>query len=83
MSEIPGLIVATFTAPEQIGTTPQSIMWLLPLVAAIAVVYKVTKVPKITAGNFIKEAVTLFASIVVFIAVTALVLYVLAWIIAA
>ena len=81
MSEILGLIVATFTAPEQIGTAPQSIIWLLPLVAAIAVVYKVTKVPKITAGNFIKEAVTLFASIVVFIAVTALALHVLAWII--
>ena len=48
-------------------------MWQswLPLVAAIAIVYKATKVPKITAVNFLKEVVILFGSIVVFMAVTA------------
>ena len=61
-------ILASFTAPEQIGTTPQSTLWLLPLVAAIVIGYKVTKVPKITFGNFVKEISVLFGTIVVFMA---------------
>jgi hypothetical protein len=73
--------IATFTAPEQIGTNPQSMLWLLPLAAAIAVVYKATKLPTITAGNFIKEALLLLGSIVVFIIITAVALCTLAWLI--
>jgi len=72
-------VMATFRAPENIGTNPQSMLWLLPLTAAIAVVYKATKLPKITAVNFIKEVAVLFGSIIVFIAITALALYALAW----
>jgi len=75
------IIMATFTAPEQIGTNPSSMLWLLPLAASIAVIYKATKLPTITAGSFIKETVVLFGSIVVFMFITALVLYTLAWII--
>ena len=58
-----------------------SMLWLLPLVAAIAVVYKATKLPEIKAASFIKEAVVLFGSIVVFMFVTALVLYAIAWLV--
>ncbi|MHC4103374.1 MAG: hypothetical protein ACYSR9_00435 [Planctomycetota bacterium] len=76
------LVMATFTAPEQLGTNPQSILWLLPLVAAIAVIYKATKMTTITTGLFAKEVAILFASIVVFIFITALVLYALVWLIA-
>jgi len=72
-------IMASFTAPEQIGTTPQSLLWLLPLAAAIAVVYKATKVPQIRAGSFLKESLALFCSIVVFMAITAVILHVLTW----
>lgn len=71
-------VMVTFTAPEEIGTAPQSILWLLPLTAAIAVVYKATKLQKITAGNFIKETAVLLGSIIVFITITALALYALA-----
>ncbi len=71
-------VMATFTAPEEIGVNPQSMLWLLPLAAAIAVVYKATKLPTIKARNFIKEAVILFGSIIVFIIITALALYTLA-----
>jgi len=74
-------VIATFTTPEEIGTNPQSMLWLFPLAAAIAVVYKATKLPTITAGNFIKETSALFGSIVVFIIITALALYALAWLI--
>jgi hypothetical protein len=73
--------LASFTAPENIGTTPQSMLWLLPLAAAIAVIYKATKVQTIIAEKFTKEAVVLFGSIIVFITVTALALHALAWLI--
>jgi len=75
------LVMATFTVPEKITTDPQSILWLLPLVAAIAIVYKATKLPEIKIVNFVKESVVLFGSIVVFMFVTALVLYFIAWLI--
>ena len=74
-------IMATFTEPEKFGPTPQSMLWLLPLVAAIAIIYKATKVPKITAANFIKEVTILFGSIIVFIVIAALGLYTVAWLI--
>ncbi len=74
-------IIASFTIPEQISTTPLSMLWLLPLVAAIAIVYKATKLPEIKVANFIKEAVVLFGSIIVFMFVTALILYAIAWLV--
>ena len=76
-----GFFVASLTAPEAVGTTAQSMLWLLPLAAAIAIVYKATKLPEITAGSFLKETVALFGSIILFITVTALVLHVAAWLI--
>jgi hypothetical protein len=74
-------VMATFTVPERISVDPQSVLWLLPLVASIAIVYKTTKLPKIRAANFLKEVVVLFGSIVVFMVITAVVLYVLAWLV--
>ncbi len=81
MTTIAAFIMATFTTPENIGVTPQSMLWLLPLVASISVVYKTTKLPKITFAHFVKESVVLFGSIVVFMAITALVLVAMAWLI--
>lgn len=81
MSSIAAYILANFTVPEPISVDPKSMLLLLPLVAAIAVVYKATKLPAIKPAHFLKESVILFGSIVVFMAVTALVLCVLAWVI--
>ena len=81
MSITTAFVLATFTVPENIGVTPQSILWLLPLVAAISVVYKTTKLPKIRFTHFVKESVVLFGSIVIFMAITALVLVAFAWLI--
>lgn len=74
-------ILAGFTAPEQIGTNPHSTLWLLPLAAAIAIVYKATKTPTIEVRSFLKEVAILFCSIVVVLALFALALYALAWLI--
>jgi hypothetical protein len=81
MSMTATFILATFTTPENIGMTPQSMLWLLPLVAAISIVYKTTKLPKIRFAHFVKESVVLFGSIVIFMAITALVLCAVAWLI--
>jgi hypothetical protein len=81
MSVIDILVIATFTAPEQIRANPQSMLWLLPLTAAIAIVYKATKLPTIIAGAFLKEAAILFCSIVAFAIITALALFALVWLI--
>jgi len=81
MSITAAFIIATFTTPEKIGANPQSMLWLLPLVAAIAIVYKATKLPEIKTANFLKEAVILFGSIVVFMSIAALVLCTFAWLI--
>jgi len=74
-------IMAQFRVPEDIGTNPRSLLLVLPLLAAIAVVYKATKVPKVTVGNFLKETILLFGSIIVFMVVTAMVLAAVAWLI--
>ena len=81
MSMIADFVMATFTTPVNVGVTPKSMLWLLPLVAAISVVYKTTKLPKISFVNFLKESVVLFGSIVIFMAITALVLVAFAWLI--
>jgi len=81
MSTITAFVLATFTTPENIGVTPNSMFWLLPLVAAISVVYKTTKLPKIRFTNFLKESVVLFGSIVIFMVITALVLVAFAWLV--
>ncbi len=74
-------ILGSFTTPMQIGTDPASMLWLLPLVVSIAVVYKATKVARIRPWPFAKESAVLFGSIVVFIVVAALILYGITWIV--
>jgi hypothetical protein len=81
MSVIAAFVIATFTVPESIGANPQAILWLLPLMAAVVIVYKATKLPTITAGTFLKETAILFGSIIVFIVMIALALYALSWLI--
>ena len=81
MSIIAAFVMATFITPEKIGANPQSMLWLLPLVASIAIVYKATKLPEIKAANFLKEVVILFSSIIVVLSIIALVLCTFAWVI--
>jgi hypothetical protein len=54
-------ILATFTSPESIGTTPQSILWLFPLAFAGCLVYKTIKLPELTPAGLIKEVMALLA----------------------
>jgi hypothetical protein len=74
-------VLGSFSTPMRIGTDPASMLWLLPLVISIAVVYKSTKVHQIEPWPFAKESAVLFGSIVVFIAVAAVILYGITWIV--
>jgi len=71
-------IMATFTTPEAIGTDAKSFLWLLPLAAAVASVYKALKLKEISAQNFVKETLILFGTIILFMAMVAIALYVVA-----
>ncbi len=73
-----GFIIATFTTPETIGTDIKSFLWLLPLAAAIASVYKALKLDSISAPNFIRETAILFGTIALFTIAIALALYAIA-----
>ncbi len=74
-------VFGSFTTPMRIGTTPASMLWLLPLVATIAIVYKATKVHRIRLRPFTRETAALFGSIIVFIVAAAVILYGIAWVV--
>lgn len=74
-------IIANFTSPINIATTPQGLLWIMPLALSISIAYKAMKLPKLSLWNFIKETAGLFISIVVFMALIGLVLFAFDWLI--
>ena len=72
-------IIATFTAPQHIGTTPMSLMWMFPLLAAVSVIYKSTKLRVIFLKKFAMEVVILFATLSLFMIGIAVALYFIVW----
>jgi hypothetical protein len=72
-------ITASLTAPLDIPTEPASMLWLLPLTAAVCIVYKATKLRDIKAVQLARESVILFGSIIAFMAVVAACLFAFAW----
>jgi hypothetical protein len=69
--------LASFTVPYQIGNDAASLLWILPLLAAIAIVYKSLKLPVITVDKFIREVVMLFGTILIVMVLIAIGLYVI------
>ena len=69
-------VIATFTAPENIGTTPLSLLWMFPLLGSVAIIYKATKMRVIFSLKFLREVVVLFVSISVLVAA---VLHIIVW----
>ncbi|MHC4658177.1 MAG: hypothetical protein ACYS83_03240 [Planctomycetota bacterium] len=78
MSAIVAFVTASFTAPENIGTTPGFMLWLLPLAVATTVVYKATKLPTITASDFIKKVAATLGFGIVLLIIIVLALHALA-----
>jgi hypothetical protein len=57
------ILTASFTVPVEIGTTPASLLWMFPLLATVAIIYKATKMRVIFLNKFFKEAVILFLTL--------------------
>ena len=73
-------ILATFTSPETIGTTPASMLWMFPLLASIAIIYKVTKMRVIFWKRFFREVIILFLTISVFLVLIGVALHLIVWV---
>lgn len=76
-----GFMLASFTAPIEIGTTPSSMLWMFPLLAAIALVYKATKMRVMFTKKYLIESLLLFLSISAFMTTAIIVLNLLSWLI--
>ena len=72
-------MLANFTSPVELGTNPGSLIWFIPLAAAISLVYKAAKLPEIKMRSFLRESGTLFASIVVFMVLIGIGLLIFSW----
>lgn len=69
-------IVAAFTVPEYIGVEPKTMLWMFPLLASIALVYKATKLRVIFLGKFFKEAAILFCTLSLFMILLGIALHI-------
>ena len=73
-------VMANFLVPYEVGNGPTSLLWLLPLLAAVVIVYKAIKLPTLSLRIFIKETVILFASILVVMVLITVGLHLIFWI---
>ena len=74
-------ILASVTQPENIATNPVFMLWMFPLLAAIAVIYKTTKLRAILWKILVYETLTLFGVLSGFMILTIVVLNLLVWLI--
>jgi hypothetical protein len=74
-------ILASFTQPENIATAWPFMLWMFPLLAAIAVIYKATKLRAILWKIFIRETLVLFGVLSGFMVLAVVVLNMLVWLI--
>lgn len=75
MNNLSQFVLANFMSPVDIGTTARALLLALPLIAVIAVVYKAIKVGEIKFTSFLRESILLFGSILGFMVITAVVIF--------
>lgn len=80
MPEMLGLL-ANFTTPVFVGTDAKSMLWMFPLLAVIALVYKATKMRVLFFKKYLVESLLLFATISGFMIAAIVVLNLLDWLI--
>ncbi len=73
------LTLASFTRPESIGVTGLSMLWMFPLLASIAVIYKTAKLRAMFWPAFIKETLKLIAFLSGFMILAIVVLNLVVW----
>lgn len=75
------LVLAAFTSPESIGTTPASMLYMFPLLAAITIIYKATKMRVIFWKRLAVESLILFVTVSGFMIAAVIVLNLIAWLV--
>jgi hypothetical protein len=70
-------LLAGFMSPVHIGTTAKALLLALPLIAVISIVYKALKLEEIKFVSFLRETFLLFGSILVFMIITAVVIFII------
>lgn len=73
------VLLASFNAPLEIGTDPASMLWMFPVIAAIALVYKATKMRVLLMKRYLIESLLLFVSVSGFMIMAIIVLNLLSW----
>ena len=71
-------LLALFTEPMYLPTTPASLLWVIPICLSVSLVYKAIKIEEFRPGIFVREVAFLFGTILVFLLVIAVVLLVIA-----
>ena len=74
-------VLAAFDAPINIGTNPASMLWMFPLLAAITLIYKATKMRVLLWKRFIKESLILFLTVSAFMIAAVIVLNLITWLV--
>ncbi len=69
------IILASFTSPIHIGSNAVMLLWALPLIAVISIVYKAIKLDELKPAEFVKQVILLFGSILVFMILTAVIIF--------
>ncbi len=72
-------LLASFMRPIEIGTTPATLLWMFPLLAAISLVYKATKMRVLFWKRFLREVAVLFMTVSLFMVITAFALSGIVW----
>ena len=76
-----GQLLASLTGPESIGTNPVSMLWMFPLIAAIVMVYKATKMRALLFRRFLMESLLLFVTVSGFMILSIVVLNLISWLV--
>lgn len=69
-------ILAGFTTPVHIGSTAAALLWALPLLAVISIVYKTLKLEEVKFADFVKQVSLLFGSILIFMILAAAAIFI-------
>jgi len=72
------ILAELFKEPMDLPTSVVSLLWVVPICLSISLVYKAIKVEKFSWAFFLREVVLLFATLMGFLAVAAVVLLVVA-----
>ena len=78
LASIIPVLAQLFRQPVHLPTNVTSLLWALPLCLCIALVYKAIKMDKFTLHLFFKEVTLLFATLIGFLLLAALVLLAIA-----